>query len=156
MVRVKSSTQSGLTAHEQALLDAGKKMMGDSISVGIDFCKTMMATSTTAIGVYFGLFALITPKDYRPVETIYKIGIVSPALLFLIASAIFAWGYFPTREDASLNSLRSIQAVREGTIRRRALGAQFGFAVFAIAVVSAICAVAAVLFTRPPLTGVTV
>ena len=35
-----------LSFHQEGLLEAGKKMLTDSLSIGLDFCKTMIGTST--------------------------------------------------------------------------------------------------------------
>ena len=43
---------------DQALYDAGKQMLADSVSVGREFCKFMVGVSTGAIPLYLALLAL--------------------------------------------------------------------------------------------------
>src|SRR5690242_18221621 len=51
-----------VSPHNQALYEAGKQMLVESISVGREFCKFMVGVSTGAIPLYLALLQLALPK----------------------------------------------------------------------------------------------
>lgn len=126
-----------LTPHDEAIFEAGKALLIDSIKTGRDFCQFMITTSTGAIPVYLAIMAFLLPKDYT-LGIGKGIVIAGPALLFLVAALIFAFGYFPTSNYFSLDDPDEVEKARNRIINRRRNLAIAGFISFAIATLYAI------------------
>ncbi len=128
---------SAVTPHNRALYEAGKKMLSDSLSIGADFCKSMISTSSGAIAVYLGFFVYVLPKDYR-IPWPDNLLVLGPAIGFLISSLIFALGYFPRTGKFSLDIPEQIDKARRETITKRAKLARCGFGTFLLSTLGAI------------------
>jgi len=129
-----------LSPYTEALCEAGKTMFIESINMGRDFCKYMISVSTGAIPIYLGLFGFIFPEFFI-VNLWHGVLIAAPAILFIIASIIFAVGYFPQSSRFSLEIVQEIEKAREGTIRKRQISAWLGFGIFLAGAVLAIISV---------------
>jgi hypothetical protein len=125
------------TPHNQALYEAGKEMLVDSVTVGRDFCKFMAGVATGAISIFLAILAVALPKDYRP-SWGFGIAIVVTAALFLVSAAVYALGVFPRTGDLSLDLIDSIDTVRKAAIKRRETCALIGSAFFAIGVLAVV------------------
>jgi hypothetical protein len=141
------------TPHNAALYEAGKQLIVQSIEVGREFCKFMVGTSTAAIPLYLALVGLAVGKDYRP-----DVGegalLLLPPVLYLVAAATFAWGYFPVRTKFSADLPEEIDEARGETIKRRYGAAKYGFGIFALATILAVAgAVYALSIDVPPAAG---
>lgn len=121
-----------VTPHNEALYEAGKKLLVDSIDVGRKFCEFMITTSLSAIPLYLGLLKLVLPNNYS-LQTTREVAFLFPVFLFLIATGFFAYGYFPQSGQISLDLPHDIENARNRTIRHRHLFAILGSASFAIA-----------------------
>lgn len=117
-----------ITPHNQALFEAGKKLLADSIDVGREFCKFMITTSMTGIPVYLGLLKVVLPQTYRPTLAVGAF-LLLPAIVFLIAALVSVIGYLPHVTAFSLDLPDAINTARTSTIERRR---RFGLAAVAL------------------------
>lgn len=137
MPSVKATEVSAVTPTNQAIYEAGKSMLIESVGIGREFCKFMIGTSMGAIPIYLALLKFVLPEEYVPTV---RVGILSlvPAVLFLVAGIIFLIGYFPQQGVASLDIPAEIESERRTTVRRRQRIGITGFTVFCISVVAAL------------------
>lgn len=131
----------GLTAQDKALLEAGKKLLVDSIDVGREYCKYMIGVASGAIPAYIAVLKLGLPEHPDTPSTPTLILWALPAILFLAATLVFSFGYFPGTTAVSVDNIDGIAAVREAIIRRRKAWATAGFILFAGAVLIGVWAV---------------
>lgn len=129
-----------LSPDNSALLDVGKQIATDALKVSSSFCTTMIGVSTTAIGVYTGLFALVVPKSCSYGVLTGFIAIV-PALVFIAAAVNFAYGAFPVSGSFMIADPQSIEAFRENLFRIRRTRLMIGFGLFCLAMALAVLAV---------------
>ena len=127
---------SEVSPQNQALYDTGKELIGQSLTVGRDYCRFMISTSLSAIPIFLSLIAFTIP-DQTTLDTTTRIYLIIPVILFLAASLIFTWGYFPVTESFSLDIIEEIEAIRYKTIRKRYLLIRFGVILFLVAVLTA-------------------
>lgn len=128
---------SELTPHNEALYEAGKKLLTESITVGRDFCKSMISINTGAIPIYLGILVFLLPEDYL-LGVPRGIIIIIPPLLYLLATIIFAFGYLPRTSEFSLDVVDEIAKERQIAISRMKRFIYAGFSCFAAATVMAI------------------
>jgi hypothetical protein len=138
-----------ISPHNQALYEAGKGILTDSLSVGREFCKFMVGVSTGAIPLYLALLQFALPKDYRPGWGRGALAVL-PGALFLAASIVFALGVFPRTSTFSLDVADQIEAARASVIGRRRKLSLAGFALFALASLVSIVVTVAALDVRAP------
>ena len=117
-----------LTPHDEALLEAGKDILKESVSTGRDFCKSMIGIATGAIPIYLGLLELVWPTDGVTLKA--EVIAICPPLLSLIAMIIFSIGYFPRSSMISLDILEEIQDSITSSINHRLILARWGFGIF--------------------------
>lgn len=137
---------SAVTPHNRAIYEAGKILLIESITAGREFCKFMISVSTGAIPIYLGLLKFVLPDDYT-LSLEQGIFAVVTAFLFLIASVVFAFGYYPQAGRFSLDIINEIESERTKTIRRRAKLTWAGFGVFLIGAITAITNIVIILWT---------
>lgn len=125
-----------VSPHNQALYDVGKELIRQSLTVGRDYCKLMITTSLSAIPIFLSIIAFSIP-DNTALDISTKIYLIIPVTLFLAASLIFTWGYFPVMESFSLEIIDEIEFVRSKTIRKRHILIRVGVAMFLIAILIA-------------------
>lgn len=129
-----------VTPHNRALYEAGKTLLIESISTGKEFCKFMISVSTGAIPIYLGLLKFVLPESFT--FSIWQITLATvPTILFLIASVVFAVGYFPRSGRLSLDIVDEIERERTRMIRIRTILGWAGFSIFLIGVLIAIASV---------------
>jgi hypothetical protein len=109
-LEVKSVT--AVTPHNKALYEAGKKLLGDSLDAGREFCKSMITTSLGAIPVYLALISLALPKEYRPTASEGHVFLI-PSALFLAAAIVFTLGFF--REARQLPWISLVRSTMLGS-----------------------------------------
>ena len=121
----------------QAIYEAGKSLLIDSVSTGREFCKFMISNCMSAIPIYLALVKFVLPEKY---SLSFNEGIIAliPALLFLVSGIIFVIGYFPQQGKASLDIPAEIERERSNTVRRRQNRSVVGFVIFCFAVVAAL------------------
>lgn len=123
---------SAMTPHNQAIFEAGKSLITESITTGREFCKFMITVSTSAIPIHLGLLKFVLPDKYTLSFLQGLFGII-PAVVFLFSSIIFTIGYFPQVGTFSLDYPSEIERERNKTIKSRMTLIIIGFSVFAIA-----------------------
>lgn len=138
-----------VSPHNQALYEAGKQMLVESVSVGREFCKFMVGISTGAIPLYLALLQLALPKDYRP-DCVKGIVGIAPAATLLAAATVFALGVFPQSDTFSLDLPDEIDEARTAVIDRRGRLAAIGFFLFAAAALAAIVVTIGALRLKAP------
>jgi hypothetical protein len=146
--RITVSAAQTVTPHNQALYEAGKKLLVDSVDTGRDFCKFMITTNLAAIPVYLGLLKLMLPDTYYPTWTAGVV-LMLPPVVFMVGASLSVSGYLPRLSTFSLDLPAEIDAEREATIQRRrhfALAAAVLFAVSAI--LAAVIAIWSLSLTR--------
>jgi len=121
----------GVSPHNKALYEAGKKLLVDSVDVGREFCKFMTNTTLAAIPTYIALLKLVLPKDYS-LQSESEIVFLVPPILFIVSAILFVYGYFPQKGRASLDLPADIERERSATIRQRLCCAWIGFSSFLI------------------------
>jgi hypothetical protein len=132
-----------VSPHNQALYEAGKVLLIQSVEVGREFCKFMTTTALAAIPTYIGLLKLVLPQDHSLQNGSEAILLIPPAFFFG-ASIVFMLGYFPKKGNLSLDIPAEIERERKATITRRYRYAICGFVVFGVGT-----AIASVLLIRP-------
>jgi len=129
-----------VSPHNKAIYEAGKTILIDSIRTGREFCQSMIKISIGAIPIYLGILGFILPNDY-------SLGISSglvmalPAIMFLIASIFFTFGYLPVTVHFSLDIVEEVEKERDKIIRRRSRLIKIGFTIFALATLIAIAVI---------------
>lgn len=137
---------SGLTPRTEGLLEAAKDLLVQSVTVGRDFCKSMIEFSTGAIAVYTALLTFGWPEKYT-LDQNEKLAAVAPALVFLAATILAAIGYFPRLGKMNLNSVSGIEEARSKIVGQRALWGGLAFLTFCIGLAFSAWAI---IFLRPP------
>jgi hypothetical protein len=132
---VRASEVGPVTPTNQAIYEAGKSMLIESVRTGREFCKFMIGTSMGAIPIYLALLKFVLPEKYVPTVGVGILALV-PAVLFLVAGVIFLVGYFPQQGIASLDIPAEIERERSKTVRRRQRIGITGFTVFCVAIVA--------------------
>lgn len=107
-----------VSPHNQALYEAGKNILVESINTGGDFCKFMTTTTIGAIPAYLALLKLVLPKDY-PLKSYDDFLFFLPAALLLILTIVFVIGYFPQKGALPLDLPAEIERERSATINHR-------------------------------------
>ena len=125
------------TPTETALFEAGKTLLVETVQVGREFNKFMVGVATGAIATYLSLIGLAVGKNYRPTVEEGIALLASPAL-FLLAAAVFAFGYFPVKGTISLDLPDDIEKARKETADRRYTCAFIGFVLFGLGVAAAV------------------
>jgi len=121
----------------QAIYEAGKAMLIDSISTGREFCKFMIGTAMSAIPIYLALLKFVLPEKYVPSLNVGIIALI-PAVIFLIAGIVFLVGYFPHTSITTLDLPDEIENERQRTVTWRYNLGIAGFSVFCLAIVTGI------------------
>jgi len=129
-----------LTESDKALLEAGKKLLVDSIDVGREYCKYMIGVASGAIPVYVAVLKLGVADKYVPSAGTYVLWAV-PAILFLLSSLAFSIGYFPGRTHIAIDNMASITEARTAIIDRRRCWSITGVVLFSAGVLIGLYAI---------------
>lgn len=138
-----------VTPENQALIDVGKSLIQNSLNVGKDFCKFMVPITTGAIALYTGLLKFVLGAQYVPNNQSFIPGlgiapgliVALPALLYILAALVFAWGVLPEGGNISLDVPSTIRTYRESYIKRSRIIIIVGFGLFALANLSAVAVI---------------
>lgn len=123
--------------HEDAIYEAGKSILLESVAIGRDFCKFMITASTGAIPLYLGLLKFIYPNDSQANSSNCELFfMLLPCILFLITSAIFIFGLLPKYKKFSLDSYEDTELAREHIIDQRMCFIKCGVFIFGLAVLA--------------------
>jgi len=152
-ISVRSGTSYSLSVEQRAIYDAGNKLFADSITTGVEYCKTMIGIATGAIALYYALFTYLVPEKYEPNEMVdlliddfkMKVVILIPPILFLASAASFVWGYFPRSQKMNLRKLlktdpadgTSVEEARQDAISHRKIWGGIGTVLFVAGLIAA-------------------
>lgn len=131
-----------ITPHNKALYEVGKSLLIESINSGREFCKFMIGNSVGAIPIYLGILTVLLPKDYTLGVTA-GVFIIIPAIIFLVASTVFVFGYRPIVSDFSLDLPDEISNRINQIINERKNYIISGFSLFSLGTILAIFVVVA-------------
>lgn len=137
------SNVTSITPHNEAMYEAGKSLLVDSVKIGRSFCKFMIGITTGAIPTYLALLKFVLTGRMHVFSMTERLVGAIPPLLFLLASILFVLGFFPNKGQFSLDIVEEIVEQRDSLIRRRENRARWGFAVFCLGV---LCAIGILLF----------
>ena len=131
---------SGLTLQDEALLEAGKHLLLNSVDDARNYCKQMINVAIGAIPIYLSILKLWVPQ---PQVTLFqsKAFMSAPAFLFLLAALSFSLGYLPLRYEMNIDNIDSIEKVRSQLMSYRGKFGTFGFLLFCLGVVLAVMSV---------------
>ena len=138
-----------LSPHNRALYEAGKKMLIDSVDAGKEFCRFMITTTLSAIPIYVSIVGLSLsnmPENKRNV--FLSILGVLPIFLFLVATTMFVFGYFPRVTRISLDLPEEIDEAREAIIRSRYNFIIAGMLSFVLGIVLSVKAVVGIFLAK--------
>jgi hypothetical protein len=129
-----------LTESDKAMLEAGKKLLVDSIDVGREYCKYMIGIASGAIPTYTAVLKLGVAEKFVPTVGQYVIW-AAPAVLFLLASLAFSMGYFPGKTEIAIDNMAGIAQVRTAIIDRRRCWSITGVSLFTVGVLAGLWAI---------------
>ncbi|NWL16375.1 hypothetical protein FHG08_11800 [Pseudoalteromonas sp. Scap03] len=130
-----------ITPHTEAILNAGSRLLSESIETGREFCKSMISFSIAAIPAYIGLLKLFIPKDTLISSIVSPIWLL-PILLFILSASIFVFGYLPVRKLVSLELPDAIENAIEKQINRRFWLGVIGFVLLCVGIASGVGVIA--------------
>lgn len=122
------------TVQDEALLEAGRKLLLSSVDDSRNYCQQMIAVATGAIPVYLAVLKLWFPDDQVALARVNILFSV-PVFLFLLATLFFSLGYLPRQYEINVGNLDSIEDVRTKLMRYRAVYGFIGFALFCLGTV---------------------
>ncbi len=128
-MEIKASKGKALTAQDEAILEVGKKMIYDSLSVGRDFSKHMMTISATTITVYLAIIGFFFNK--APVNLYFML----PVILLVLAMLIFGISVYPGKAKLSIELIDEVSEVIQKTVRQRRLFFIAGFSLYALSII---------------------
>jgi hypothetical protein len=147
VTKIQTGSVTEISPHNKAVYEAGKTMLVDSITTGRQFCQFMITTSAGAIPIYLGVLAFILPKNYA-LGMLIGIMVAMPAIIFLIASVVFAIGFLPVVAPFSLDIVEEIEKERNKIIQHRSRLIKIGFSTFVLGSFLAIIVMIVTISTR--------
>lgn len=138
-----------LTPHDEALLEAGKELLVESLSVGREFCKFMITTALSAVPVYVALLKLVFSDKYT-LATTGQIWLMVPVAAFFLAAALFTVAYFPAKCTLELDIPESIDQARTSIIARRNRCSVLAFVILLVGMLIAAWMITGAIVTPAP------
>ena len=139
---IKTEDAQPLTPHTNAVVEAGKRLLIESVETGREFCKSMISISLAAIPAYIGLLKLFIPKDHLVSDIAGSYWLI-PVALFILSSTAFVFGYLPARAIVSIDIPDEIEAAMKKAINRRFWLGVSGFTLMCIGIGSGVAVIAA-------------
>jgi hypothetical protein len=118
-----------VSPHNQALYEAGKIMLIESIDTAREFCKFMISLSAAGIPAYLGLIEFVLPENYQLGVLQGAVIVVSP-VLFLAAMIVFSIGFMPRTSYFSLDIIEEINDERLRIMNQRYRFIKLGMGLF--------------------------
>jgi hypothetical protein len=125
------------TIHDEGVLEAGKKLLLNSVDDSRDYCRHMISLSTGAIPAYLAILKLWFPED-NVVPVGIRVFFAVPVIAFLLATLFFSSGYLPEKYEINVGNERYIEEVRSTLMRNRAVCGSVGFTLFCLGTVIAV------------------
>ncbi len=129
-----------LTESDKAMLEAGKKLIVDSIDVGREYCKYMIGVASGAIPTYIAVLKLGVADSVALAPERYLLW-AAPAVLFLLATLAFSMGYFPGKTTIAIDNIAGVARAREDIIGRRRCWSITGVVLFTAGVLVGLWAI---------------
>lgn len=126
-----------LSPHRKAVHEAGAALIKESVGTGRGFCKSMIATCFAAIPVYIALIKLFVPEKKLIPDVVGLIWLL-PIVLFLVAAAVFAAGYLPSRSYISLDLPDEVEKTLARAVNRRFWLGVIGFVLLSGGIVAGV------------------
>ena len=105
-----------LSAHDEAILEAGEKILVDSVNVGREFSKFIITTSFSALPFYFALLKFLSDNGENVETTAIAI---APPILFILSSVAYIISFFPQHGELSVDDLQEVERMRVKIVKRR-------------------------------------
>lgn len=145
-IEVVPGSAAPLSIDEEAIIEAGRRLLLESIDVSRDFAKQMITVSSGAIPIYVALLGIANLRHRAPVTLIL---VSLPSLVFFSATLLFVLALLPRKTSFSMQLLDEIKNARDGLIRARYLWIKLGLAVFSVGVISAVGSILALMSSSP-------
>jgi hypothetical protein len=124
-----------LTQLDEAILEFGRSLYKDSLSLSLEFHKTMLGLTATFSTVMASVFALLVfGSENQQIGLEERRFLIAPIFVMLMSSMFFAFGYYPRRSTFSLNNLSSIREARQKLMMSRWLFAILGCFSFGLSI----------------------
>lgn len=134
---VKLLSASPISLNNKALLELGKVIVNESITVGRDFCKTMVSVSLSGVPVYIGLLKfMLGARHLKSSEEI--IMAIFPMVFFLAAAILFIVGYLPRMGELRLDLPEEIENQKRKIIKQHLFFAWAGVVLLFIGIIFSI------------------
>lgn len=120
---------------QKTLLEFGQDLVKDSVTLSIEFHKTMLGLTATFATLMASAFAiLVAGSEEQHLGSSQRAFLVAPVFLMLASSVCFALGYYPRRVTLRLQVLDTIEEARDTLLRRRQFLALSGISLFVLAI----------------------
>ena len=133
MATIKVENAQPLTPHTNAIVEAGTRLLTESVETGREFCKSMISVTLAAIPAYIGLLKLFIPKDHLLSNIAGSFWLV-PVAFFVLSASSFVAGYLPAKGIVSIDLPEEIEAAMKKAINRRYWFGIAGFALMCIGI----------------------
>lgn len=120
-----------ITIQDEVLLEAGRKLLLNSVDDSRNYCQQMINVVIGAIPVYLALLKLWFPEE-NGVQKQVNILFSLPVFIFLLATLFFSLGYLPEQYEINVGNINSIESVRKKLMRYRAICGYIGFILFCL------------------------
>ncbi|WP_286817744.1 hypothetical protein [Desulfobacter sp. UBA2225] len=131
--KIKVEDAQPLTPHTNAIVEAGKRLLIESVETGREFCKSMISITLAAIPTYIGLLKLFILKDHLLSVIAGSFWFV-PVVLFVFSATSFVAGYLPTKSIVSIELPDEIEVAMKRAINRRYWFGVSGFVLMCIGI----------------------
>lgn len=124
---------------QAALAEYGKQLILKSADTALDFHKTMLGISATFGTLVSALLPILMwgSKDAAIPES-GGLLLITPLLLMLASSVVFAWGYYPRHSSLNINVVAEVKKARESVITSRKVLAIVGLGLFSASLLTAL------------------
>jgi hypothetical protein len=144
-VEVVPESAEPLSIHDEAIVEAGRRLLVESVDVTKNFAQQMITISTGAIPVYVALLGLAGLRQ-RNTTTLVLASL--PSIAFLVSTLCFVLALLPRKEYLSVQMLDRIQEARGNLLRTRYRWIILGLAIFGLSIMSSIIVVLTLMGTR--------
>lgn len=145
-IEVEPGSVAPLSLDEEAIIEAGRRLLTESIELSRDFAKQMITVSSGAIPIYI---ALLGVADLRGRTSLTLLLVSLPSLVLLISTLFFVIALLPRQQLFSMQFINDVRDARDELLRVRRRWIKVGLTAFGLGVVSAIAALLALMSIAP-------